>query len=72
MQEFIDPTIVHELQANQDEILVFPTYWFPTLGDLIMASNKVMNNVCSVALNSWQMIFISLWHKLYIFHTYKK
>jgi hypothetical protein len=45
MQEFIDPTIIHELQANQDEILVIPTYSFPTSGDLIMASEKVMNNV---------------------------
>jgi hypothetical protein len=45
MQEFIDPTIIHELQASQDEILVIPTYSFLTLGDLIMASKKVMNNV---------------------------
>jgi hypothetical protein len=45
MQEFIDPTIIHELQSSQDEILVVPTYWFPTLADLIMALEKVMNNV---------------------------
>jgi hypothetical protein len=45
MQKFIDPTIIHELQASQDEILDIPTYSFPTSGDLIMASEKVMNNV---------------------------
>jgi hypothetical protein len=33
------------LQASQDEILVIPTYSFPTLGDLIMVLEKVMNNV---------------------------
>jgi hypothetical protein len=33
------------LQASQDEIFIIPTYSFPTSGDLIMALEKVTENV---------------------------
>jgi len=71
MQEFIDLTIIHELQSSQDEILVVPPYWFPSSGDLIMALLKVMNNVV-ILFHSFELmtndIHFIVAHVIYLSH----